>query len=100
MTEAEIGVQLVYAWPDRYWSLDLKLPAGATAATALSSAATALVEAGIDSTDLGLAIFGRGVETRTVLRDGDRLELLRPLLLSPQAARTARAAAARRGLRK
>jgi putative ubiquitin-RnfH superfamily antitoxin RatB of RatAB toxin-antitoxin module len=99
-TEGEICVQLIYAWPDRYWSLDLKLPTGAKAADALSAALGSLDEAGIETADLSLAIFGRGVEGKVRLRDGDRLELLRPLLVSPQAGRAGRAAAARRASRK
>ena len=99
-TEAGMGVQLVCAWPDRYWRTQLRLVQGATAADALAAATAELGAAGIDPAGLSLAVFGRGVEAWTVLRDGDRLELLRPLLLSPQQARVARAKAARGGVRK
>lgn len=93
-------MQLVYAWPDRYWSLPIELPANASVVDALSSAETEMAAVGIDTRDLTMAIFGRSVEPRTRLRDGDRLELLRPLLISPQEARAGRAAAARRASRK
>ena len=93
-------VQLVYAWPDRYWSLDTQLPAHASVADALSLAAKDLAAAEIDTSGLTMAVFGRSVELHTRLRDGDRLELLRGLIVSPQEARADRAAATRRSLRK
>ncbi len=99
-TEDRMRVQLVHAWPDRYWQHELQLPANASVADALVAAQDELRGAGIDAQSLGLAVFGRGVDSQTALRDGDRLELLRPLQLSPQQARAARAAAARRSQRK
>jgi hypothetical protein len=99
-TEDAIRVQLVHAWPDRYWSLPIALSANATVADALRLAEADMAAAGIDACELTMAIFGRGVEAHTRLRDGDRLELLRPLLISPQQARAGRAAAARRASRK
>ena len=95
-TDKRIRVQLVHAWPDRYWSRAIELAAGACAEDALRAATPYLLEAGFEPGGLGLAIFGRSVTARTVLRDGDRLELLRPLQVSPQQARAGRAAAARR----
>jgi putative ubiquitin-RnfH superfamily antitoxin RatB of RatAB toxin-antitoxin module len=41
-----------------------------------------------------LAIFGRRVDGSTRLREGDRIEITRPLLRDPKAARRDRAAAA------
>ena len=100
MTEARIRVQLVHAWPDRYWSMALELPTGTTAGEAVLACREGLAAAAIDAEGLSLAVFGRAVEANARLRDGDRLELLRPLLLSPQQARASRAAAARRAARK
>jgi len=41
-------------------------------------------------------VFGRAAERGSRLHDGDRIELLRPLLASPRDARANRAAASRR----
>ena len=98
--ERDIAVQLVCAWPDHYWRKDLELASGASVADALAAAAPALREAGIETAALSVAVFGKSVQSQTRLRDGDRLELLRPLLLSPQEARAARAKAARSSQRK
>ena len=38
-----------------------------------------------------LAIFGRAVKPGDTLRDGDRVEVLRPLLIDPMQARRRRA---------
>jgi hypothetical protein len=43
----------------------------------------------------GFAQFGHGISAETVLNDGDRLELLRPLLADPKLARRQRVEAGR-----
>ena len=100
MTESRIRIQVVHAWPDRYWSTTLELPENATAGDVLDACRAGLADSGIDPGDMSLAVFGRSIQAGNRLRDGDRLELLRPLLLSPQQARASRAAAARRAARK
>ncbi len=48
----------------------------------------------------GVAIFGQRVKPRHVLADGDRVELLRGLVVDPKAARRARAEVQRDAARK
>ena len=91
-----IRIQLVHAQPSGYWSAYLSLGRGAAVADALAEAGPMLDAAGIGVDTNCLAVFGRTVETRTPLRDGDRLELLRPLLVSPRDARTSRASTTRK----
>jgi len=63
----------------------LELPEGA-------SVADALALSGLDAPALaGYAIYGEPVNPSHPLRDGDRLELLRPLQLDPKQARRRRA---------
>ena len=98
-TEASPGsirVQLVHALPERYWSLDVVLQPGSCISDALLAAAQAIEEAGIELDESCLAVFGRSAGTRTRLHDGDRIELLRPLLVNPRDARASRASSARR----
>jgi len=67
----------------------LDLPEGADVAAALRAS-------GLDSPALaGFAVHGERVTPAHVLRDGDRLELLRPLRLDPKQARRRRAQAQR-----
>lgn len=92
-----IRVQLVHALPERYWSLDVTLAAGACVADALQMAAPGMESAGIAVDEGCLAVFGRSAGPGTRLHDGDRIELLRPLLVNPRDARASRASSARRG---
>jgi uncharacterized protein len=91
-----IAVEVVHAWPDRCWSRQVALPQGACVGDALDAVAADLAGEGLALSDLGLAIFGRLAARATILREGDRVELLRPLLMDPRQARDARAAAARK----
>lgn len=83
-------VQVVIAWPHRFQQRGLDLAPGATVADAVRLAA--LDPAG-DIT--GYAVFGTVVQAQTLLREGDRVELLRPLQLDPKEARRRRAGAQR-----
>ena len=68
----------------------VQLPAGSTALAALRAGAVAdrLGAAVLDG--LVLALWGRVVQPDVVLRDGDRLELLRGLQVDPKEARRQR----------
>ncbi|HTA63953.1 MAG TPA: RnfH family protein [Xanthomonadaceae bacterium] len=84
-------VVVVYALPERAWSTTLDLPTDATASDALAQAGFAEQVPGFDATKIGYAIFGKSIHSGTLLRDGDRLELLRPLVADPKQARRRRA---------
>lgn len=90
-TEAAIHVEVVYALPERYWSVPLELAAGATVSEALAMAGIERLAADIEVEPARLAIFSRPAELSTVLREGDRLEVLRPLLADPKETRRSRA---------
>lgn len=93
---ATIRVEVVYALPDRHWSVSVELPAGATVAQALAAADLPGRVPGLEVGTLGLGVFGRKADLDTALRDGDRVELLRPLRADPKTARRKRAAGAGR----
>lgn len=88
------GVMTVLlAWslgPQHTDILTLDLPAGSTALAALRASGLAgrLGDEVLDS--LTLALWGRVVDAQTVLRHGDRLELLRGLQVDPKEARRLR----------
>ena len=85
-----IRVEVIRAWPGRFESTTLALPDGATLGDAL--AASGLPLDGIT----GFAVFGEREDPAYRLRDGDRVELLRPLQADPKDARRRRASAARK----
>lgn len=86
-----IRVELVYALPANYWSISLVLPSGASAGEALTAAHSWLEEVGANAGVGGLSVHGRAATGDTVLRDGDRLEVLRPLSADPKQSRRDRA---------
>jgi putative ubiquitin-RnfH superfamily antitoxin RatB of RatAB toxin-antitoxin module len=79
-------VELVMAWPRRHQAVSVELSENATLQQALEKAGWAQLE-NVD----GYAIFGVNTEASTVLREGDRIELLRPLQIDPKDARRRRA---------
>ncbi len=81
----EIQVEVIRAWSRGVEQVTLRLPAGATVATALAASGVRVAEVS------GYAVFGTRAQPETVLRNGDRVELLRPLLIDPKDARRRRA---------
>ncbi|PPU05764.1 RnfH family protein [Xanthomonas arboricola] len=79
-------VEVVLAWPDCCRSVWLDLAEGATVAAAIAASGLAP-----DRPPAAQAIHGLIAGPDQVLRDGDRVELLRPLLLDPKEARRRRA---------
>jgi putative ubiquitin-RnfH superfamily antitoxin RatB of RatAB toxin-antitoxin module len=90
-------VWVVYALPDRQAVEELELPESATVAEAVARSGLLERYPEIGARPLACAIFGRAVADSQVLRTGDRVEILRPLLVDPKESRR-RAAA--RGSRK
>ena len=84
-------VELLRAWPRRFERNDLELPVGSCVADALSAAGVA-----DDPETVAYAVYGVRVERQTVLQEGDRIELLRPLQADPRDARRRRAEARRK----
>ena len=90
-----IRVEVVYALPESQALIPLSLPAGSRAAEAVQ--ASGLLARFPELSVLPpMAVFGRLVTATTVLGDGDRLELLRPLLADPKQRRRERVRAVRR----
>jgi putative ubiquitin-RnfH superfamily antitoxin RatB of RatAB toxin-antitoxin module len=81
-------VEVVLAWPRRFQAVMLELAEGATVADALARSG---LQPG--SEVVAHALHGVRVEATQPLRDGDRVELLRPLQADPKEARRRRAAA-------
>ena len=89
-----ITVELTLANADEAQSERLKLPANATVADALAASRF------VGITAAALAIHGEVVEPTRPLQDGDRIDLLRDLLVDPMQARRQRATATESAKRK
>jgi putative ubiquitin-RnfH superfamily antitoxin RatB of RatAB toxin-antitoxin module len=85
-------VTVAYALPERQWLWVLELPVAATIADALVSARAQVGATAAVPWDLApVAIFGELTTRSAIPRDGDRIELLRPLAVDPKESRRARA---------
>jgi putative ubiquitin-RnfH superfamily antitoxin RatB of RatAB toxin-antitoxin module len=81
--------------PREVWQQALSLPAGTTVSQALLAAGAWQLE-GMPQADLALSqgwsvgVWGRKEAMGHVLREGDRVELVRPLIVDPKEARRVR----------
>jgi uncharacterized protein len=88
---ASITVEVCEARADGSTRIALTLPVGSTVDDAI--VASGVVERlSFDRATSGVGVFGRRVPLTTVLHDGDRVELYRPLIVDPMDARRRRAA--------
>lgn len=87
-------VEVAFAQADRQWLLIVELPIGASARMALDASGLVAAAGLIEPLDLG--VFGRRCAPDMPLRDGDRVEVYRPLSFDPMESRRRRAAKATR----
>lgn len=88
-------VTVAWCAPAAVHVVDVSVPAGATAAEAIRR--SRLLER-FPEIDLGvnrIGVFNRLCEPDQVLREGDRVEIYRPLIADPKSARRRRAARGR-----
>lgn len=76
--------------PDRQTVIGLELDEGATVAQAIEASQLLIVHPEIGPDKLAIGVFGERVTPATVLRDGDRVEIYRPLKADPKTARRRR----------
>ena len=81
---ARLRVEVVHALAQRQDVVPLRLDEGSTVGEAVAAC-------GLAAASLRYGIGGREVRLDQELRDGDRVELLRPLALEPREARRLRA---------
>ena len=86
-----LNVTVVYALPQRLFQEALELCPGARVRDALAQSGVLEAFPDIDVESVPLGIFSRRVELDTPLADGDRVEIYRPLKLTPTDARRLRA---------
>ena len=93
----ELTVEVAFAQPQRAIVKRYRVPRSATIDGVLQVAARDPDFAGIDLLAGAVGIFGRLASATQAVRDGDRIEIYRPLAADPKSARRARARAAPRG---
>jgi putative ubiquitin-RnfH superfamily antitoxin RatB of RatAB toxin-antitoxin module len=86
-----LRVSVAVALPGRQEVFELQLPAGATVGEAVGAARLPERFPGLDLASLALGVWSRPCDPAAPLRDGDRVELYRPLQADAKARRRARA---------
>ena len=86
-----IHVEIVHAQAQRSIAKSLKMTQGATIQDALRLAAADQDFQGVDLSNAPVGIFGKVVSRDQTLKDGDRIEIYRPLHDEPKLARRKRA---------
>ncbi len=90
-----INVEVAYALDNKQALLELQVTEGTTALQAAQQSGITGKFEGIDLENSKLGIFSKVVAPSQVLRDGDRVEIYRPLIADPKEVRKARAARAK-----
>jgi uncharacterized protein len=86
-----IRIEVVYALPERQIIHELSVAPGTTVEQAVKLSEIRRVFPEIDLSQNKLGIFGKLAKPDKVLRDGDRVEIYRPLVLDPKDRRRERA---------
>ncbi len=96
MGNDSIRVEVAYALPHEQVILPLELPAGSTLMQAIEQSGILKRFPDIDLSRQKVGIFGKLKKPDQVLRDGDRVEIYRPLIADPKEVRKQRAAQGKR----
>ena len=95
MAVERIHVTVVDARNTKQWVVELDLPLGATVLNAVERARLHEAAVGEESAGAAYGVFGVVVNSGCLLKDGDRVEIYRPLLNDPKTIRRRRARAER-----
>jgi putative ubiquitin-RnfH superfamily antitoxin RatB of RatAB toxin-antitoxin module len=90
-------IEVIHALRARQDQVEIELPDGATIAQAIEYLAQMPECSGWQIDESAIGVFGQLRPMETVLETGDRLELYRPLIVDPKAARRLRAESQRAG---
>lgn len=86
-----LGIEVVYALPQRQELVRVKLPEGSTLKQAIEASGLLQKYPDIDLARNKVGVFGKLSKMDAVLRDHDRVEIYRPLIADPKEVRKKRA---------
>lgn len=87
----EIRVEVVYALPEKQYLQRVTLSEGATVEEAINASGLLELRSDIDLAKNKVGIFSRPAKLADAVRDGDRVEIYRPLIADPKELRRKRA---------
>ena len=79
-----LEIEIVYGLADRQVLRNMTVAEGTTVREAALQSGLEVEFPELDLQQAPLGIFGKAVKDETVLRDGDRIEVYRPLLIDPK----------------
>ena len=85
-----LEIEVVYGLPGKQVLKKMNVQNGCTAREAVCQSALDEIFSELDLQTAPLGIFGKSVKDETLLRDKDRIEIYRPLLIDPKEARRKR----------
>ena len=88
----EIIVEVAYAMPDEQVILSIKVPTNSDVKQAIEKSGIQIKFPSIDLSKNKVGIFGKKTTLDHVLKNRDRIEIYRPLILDPKEMRRKRAA--------
>ena len=91
MQNKYINIELVYALPHKQELLELEIDDSFSVEQAISQSGLLSQFPEIDLTVNKVGIFGKACKLTDSLREGDRIEIYRPLIADPKEARKKRA---------
>jgi hypothetical protein len=89
-------VTIVLALPDRHRAVRVEVTPGATVGEAIAASRLLQLEPELRGRALETGVWNRRCSLDEPVRDGDRIEVYRPLTVDPKEARRVRAAVRRR----
>ena len=95
--DAKLSIDVCYALPDAQTLIAVELPAGATVQQAIDASGMLARHPEIDLAKQKVGVFGKIRPLDATLADHDRVEIYRPLIVDPKAARQRRVDKTRRG---
>lgn len=95
-TSTTVNIEVVYALPDKQPVIALQVSEGTTIEQAIQLSGILEQFPQIDIAKNKLGIFGKLKKADVLVREGDRVEIYRPLIADPKAVRKQRAAEGKR----
>ncbi len=87
VSKSTVQVEVVYAMPDEQYRECITVPEGSTARCVVESSTVLAKLKQVDMSQIKIGIYGRLITLDTVMQDGDRLEVYRPLRADPKTVR-------------
>lgn len=92
MSVETINVEVAYALPEKQVIRAVNVDAGTTIGAAIVQSGIMMDFPELELEDADVGIFGKAAKMTSVLNDGDRVEIYRPLIADPKEVRRKRAA--------